>query len=39
VSFFGQGEPEYVTVEARYPLGLAGDQDDSGDEPNIFRAL
>jgi hypothetical protein len=39
VPFFGQGEPEHVMVEAGCPLGLAGDKDDSGDEPHIFRAL
>lgn len=39
VPFFGQGEPEHVTVEGRGPLGLAGDKDDSGDKPHIFRAL
>jgi hypothetical protein len=39
VPFFGQGEAEHVTVEVRCPLGLAGDEDDSGDEPHIFRAL
>ena len=32
---FGQGEPEHITVEARYPLGLAGDKYDSRDKPHI----
>jgi hypothetical protein len=39
VPFLGQRDSEHVTVEPRYPLGLAGDEDDSGDEVNIFRSV
>jgi hypothetical protein len=35
---FGQRQPEHISVEARYPPGLRGDEDDAGDELHIFRS-
>jgi hypothetical protein len=37
--FFVQGKPEHVAVEACHRLGLVGDEDDSGDEMDIFWPL
>jgi hypothetical protein len=39
VPFFGQRKAEHITVELRYPLGLAGHEDHSGDESDVLGSL
>jgi hypothetical protein len=34
-----EGKAEHVSVESHHPVGLAGDEDDPGDEMNIFRSV